>query len=176
MLSSNLKALRKSKGLTQEEFASRLHVVRQTVSKWESGASAPDAETLVRISEILEIPVADLLGETLSVSAAEDDTRVLAEKLSVVTEQLARAAEKKRLFWRIISIAALVLALAFAVWAVSAGLSLRGLAPLPESQIIGGADGPTAVFVTVRVFPVGLVLMALLFVLSVVGIVLTRRN
>ena len=41
MLKDNLKALRKSKGLTQEEFASRLHVVRQTVSKWESGQSAP---------------------------------------------------------------------------------------------------------------------------------------
>ena len=37
MLAENLKALRKAKGLSQEELAARLHVVRQTVSKWEKG-------------------------------------------------------------------------------------------------------------------------------------------
>ena len=37
MLSENLKNLRKAKGLSQEELAARLHVVRQTVSKWEKG-------------------------------------------------------------------------------------------------------------------------------------------
>ena len=113
MLKDNLKALRKSKGLTQEEFASRLHVVRQTVSKWESGQSAPDAETLLRIGEIMEVPVSDLLGETLP-SAEPDAAAVLAEKLSVVTEQLSREAERKRRFRRAVSVAALVLVLAFA--------------------------------------------------------------
>lgn len=39
MLAENLKALRKAKGLSQEELAARLHVVRQTVSKWEQGGS-----------------------------------------------------------------------------------------------------------------------------------------
>ncbi|HIT02416.1 MAG TPA: helix-turn-helix transcriptional regulator [Candidatus Enterenecus merdae] len=39
MFSENLKALRKAKGLTQEELAARLHIVRQTVSKWEKGVS-----------------------------------------------------------------------------------------------------------------------------------------
>ena len=39
MLSDNIKALRKNKGLTQEELALRLNVVRQTVSKWEKGVS-----------------------------------------------------------------------------------------------------------------------------------------
>ena len=39
MLAENLKALRKAKGLSQEELAARLHVVRQTVSKWEQGVS-----------------------------------------------------------------------------------------------------------------------------------------
>ena len=48
--------------------------------------------------------------------------------------------------------------------------------PAAESAVIGGADGPTSVFVTVRVFPVGLALLALLFVLGVVGLVLTARK
>ena len=39
MFAENLRALRKAKGLSQEELAARLHVVRQTVSKWENGLS-----------------------------------------------------------------------------------------------------------------------------------------
>ena len=39
MLNENLKAIRKAKGLSQEELAIKLNVVRQTVSKWEKGVS-----------------------------------------------------------------------------------------------------------------------------------------
>ena len=39
MLNENIKTIRKSKGLSQEELAVRLNVVRQTVSKWEQGVS-----------------------------------------------------------------------------------------------------------------------------------------
>ena len=39
MLNENLKHYRKAKGLSQEELAAKLHVVRQTISKWESGVS-----------------------------------------------------------------------------------------------------------------------------------------
>ena len=62
MLSENIKIIRKSKGLSQEELAERLNVVRQTVSKWEQGLSVPDADLLVSISEVLGVPVSTLLG------------------------------------------------------------------------------------------------------------------
>ena len=39
MLSENIKAIRKSKGLSQEELAAKLNIVRQTISKWEKGGS-----------------------------------------------------------------------------------------------------------------------------------------
>ncbi len=39
MLGENIKAVRKSKGLSQQELAVKLNVVRQTVSKWEQGLS-----------------------------------------------------------------------------------------------------------------------------------------
>ena len=52
MLKDKLKTLRKNKGLSQEELAIKLNVVRQTVSKWEQGLSVPDAEMLISISEI----------------------------------------------------------------------------------------------------------------------------
>ena len=66
MLSENIKTIRKSMGLSQEELAVRLHVVRQTISKWETGLSVPDAELLIALSEILETPVSTLLGETVT--------------------------------------------------------------------------------------------------------------
>ena len=46
MLSDNIRTLRKQKGYSQETLAERLHIVRQTVSKWEKGVSVPDAELL----------------------------------------------------------------------------------------------------------------------------------
>lgn len=63
MLNENLKAVRKSKGLSQEELAIKLNVVRQTISKWEKGLSVPDSEMLIKISDVLETPVSVLLGE-----------------------------------------------------------------------------------------------------------------
>lgn len=47
MLSENIKTIRKSKGLSQEELAVKLNVVWQTISKWEQGLSVPDPETAV---------------------------------------------------------------------------------------------------------------------------------
>ena len=47
MLSDNIKRIRKSKGLSQEELAIKLNVVRQTVSKWENGLSVPDSDMLI---------------------------------------------------------------------------------------------------------------------------------
>ena len=63
MLKDNLKKIRKDKGLSQEELSEKLHVVRQTISKWEKGLSVPDAEMLVSISDIFETPVSEIIGE-----------------------------------------------------------------------------------------------------------------
>lgn len=59
MINDNIKRYRKEKGYSQEEMAVKLHVVRQTVSKWENGRSVPDAEVLIRIAEILDVSVHD---------------------------------------------------------------------------------------------------------------------
>lgn len=88
MLNENIKTLRKSKGLSQEELAVRLNVVRQTVSKWEQGLSVPDSDMLIAISEALETPVSALLGENITAAPA-DDLRAIAEKLEVINSQLA---------------------------------------------------------------------------------------
>ena len=76
MFQDNLKALRKNNGITQEELAARLNVVRQTVSKWEKGLSVPDSELLIKLAEILEVPVSRLLGSKIE---AEEQPDALAE-------------------------------------------------------------------------------------------------
>lgn len=63
MLGETIKSLRTQKGLSQEELAAQLHVVRQTVSKWEQNRSVPDARMLEELSRVLDVPVTDLLGQ-----------------------------------------------------------------------------------------------------------------
>ena len=95
MLKDNLKTLRKNKGLSQEELSIKLNVVRQTISKWETGLSVPDAEMLVTISELFETPVSEILGENIE-KKEKDDLKVISEKLEVVNEQLSNYQKEKR--------------------------------------------------------------------------------
>ena len=95
MLNENIRAIRKSRGLSQEELAIKLNVVRQTVSKWERGLSVPDSDMLVSLSDTLDVPVATLLGEAVS-EPEVDGLRALAERLEVVNLQLARRRQLKR--------------------------------------------------------------------------------
>lgn len=99
MLSANIKAAREAKGLSQEELATKLNVVRQTVSKWERGLSVPDAGLLIALSEAVETPVSVLLGETVPAPKA-DGLEALAAKLEVVNLQLARQSEIRRRTFR----------------------------------------------------------------------------
>ena len=85
MLNENIKTIRKSKGLSQEELAVKLNVVRQTISKWEKGYSVPDAEMISKMSDVFEVPVSELLDQQIKV---EDEQNMLAEQLAQISEQL----------------------------------------------------------------------------------------
>lgn len=108
MFGENLKTLRKQKGFSQEELATRLHVVRQTISKWEKNLSVPDADTLIRLAEVLEVSVSELLGAKIENENAASD---VAEQLSRINEQLAIKNRRSRRIWKIVAIilAAIVL-------------------------------------------------------------------
>ena len=95
MLKDNLKTLRKNKGISQEELSVKLNVVRQTISKWESGLSVPDAEMLISISEVFETPVSEILGENIE-EKEKNDIKVISEKLEIKNEQLSRKQKQKR--------------------------------------------------------------------------------
>ena len=103
MLKENIKTLRKQKGLSQEELSIKLNVVRQTISKWETGLSVPDAEMLISISEVFNTPVSTLLGESIS-EKNPDNLKEISEKLEVINLQLANKRENKRKFWHWFSI------------------------------------------------------------------------
>ena len=128
MINDNIRKYRKEKGISQEEMAVRLHVVRQTVSKWENGKSVPDAEALIGISKLLEVPVSKLLGAEVEQTDMED----LTEELARVNEQLAglhrkedrmKQAGEKRGLILFLSFAAMFLSLAIKQEAVSLFLS-----------------------------------------------------
>ena len=101
MLNENIKALRKNKGLTQDELANRLNVVRQTISKWEKGLSVPDAEMLQKIAEVLESDVSQLLGASIKQIENED---AIVEQLSRINEQLVVKNNRSRKIWKAVGI------------------------------------------------------------------------
>lgn len=108
MFGENLKTLRKQKGFSQEELATRLHVVRQTISKWEKNLSVPDADTLIRLAEILEVSVSELLGTKIESENVASD---VAEQLSRINEQLAIKNRRSRRIWKVVVIVLLIIVL-----------------------------------------------------------------
>jgi len=168
MLSENIKHLRKAKGLSQQELAVKLNVVRQTVSKWEQGLSVPDSDLLLALSDALETPVSVLLGESVTVPEA-DALQAISEKLEVINFQLAKRASTRRKVVRGLLMALCVL--------VAALLILLMLFPSPYLAW-NYADPETAVIGTllhaaewgfVRIAPVILAGAA-------VGLVVTRER
>ena len=139
MLNENIKAIRKSKGLSQEELAVKLNVVRQTISKWENGLSVPDSDMLISISEALETPVSVLLGEPVAEPEAVD-LKAVCEKLEIINLQLAqrKTARRKILHWLFLSLC-VVLAVIFAILSAFESSYLGWNYSDPETAVAGAA-------------------------------------
>lgn len=154
MLKENIKSLRKQKGLSQEELAVKLNVVRQTVSKWEQGLSVPDAEMLVSLSEVFEVPVSTLLGESITGEADPDHLKEIAEKLEVVNTQLLRNSENRRKTWRYVFIGVFIVTLILIMILASLGNSyLEWDYQDPELAVLGvGIHAFVWIFVRIAPF------------------------
>ena len=168
MLNENIKAIRKSKGLSQEELAVKLNVVRQTISKWEKGLSVPDSDMLISISEALETPVSTLLGETVDKPRA-DDLKAIAEKLEIINLQLAqRKAAGRRLLHRLfISLGAVTLIIAACL--IITGSPYLGWDFSDPETAVAGTFYHAFEWLFVRIAPI-------IFTAAVVGIILTRKK
>ena len=168
MLNENLKSIRKSKGLSQEELAAKLYVVRQTVSKWEKGLSVPDSDMLIAISEVLETPVSILLGETVD-EQNPDDLKVIAAKLEVINLQLAqikrsRTAALHRTFISVCVVVSVFAAFLIALESPYLNWNFND----PETAVVGTFFHAFE-FIFVRIAP-------FVFIGAVVGAVLTRKG
>lgn len=169
MLDENIKRLRKAKGLSQEELAIKMNVVRQTVSKWETGLSVPDASMLILLANELDTSVSALLGEAEAETAAVDEIKVISEKLEVINLQLAKRhmAKVKFVRWSLIVLCALIAALFIALAAINGSYMDWNYAG-PEFAVAGTLfHGFEFVFVRLAPF---------VFLASVIGIVLTYKK
>ena len=168
MLNENIKAIRKSKGLSQQELAIKLNVVRQTVSKWEQGLSVPDSDMLIAISEVFETPVSTLLGETV-IETKADNLKAISEKLEVINLQLAqrKTMRRKILHWMLISLC-IIMAAIFAAMAVLNSPYLGWDYSAPETAVIG-VGFHTFEWLFIRLAPIVLIG-------AIIGIILTRKK
>lgn len=168
MLKENIKTLRKSKGLSQEELAIKLHVVRQTVSKWEQGLSVPDSEMLVTISEIFETPVSTLLGENISESKV-DDLKVISEKLEVINLQLLQRknARRKMFKWLLISLCVITIIIFISLVLLNS-FYLTWDYKDPETAVLGVAFHSFE-WLFVRIAPI-------ILIGSIIGIILIHKK
>ena len=168
MLSGNIKTIRKSKGLSQQELAVKLNVVRQTVSKWEQGLSVPDSDMLISISESLETPVSTLLGETV-VETEVDDLKAISAKLEVINLQLAqrKITGKRILHWLLISVCAAIIVI-FAILSALESPYLGWDYSDPETAILGVAVHSFE-WLFVRVAPI-------ILIGAIIGIFVTRKK
>jgi putative transcriptional regulator len=168
MLNENIKAIRKSKGLSQQELAVKLNVVRQTVSKWEQGLSVPDSDILISLSEVLETPVSTLLGEI--VTETEVDTlKAISEKLEVINLQLAqrKTTRRKIIYWLVISLCAIIV-IGFAILLALESPYLGWNYGDPETAVLGVAFHSLE-WLFVRVAPI-------ILIGAVIGIFLIRKK
>ena len=168
MLNENIKAIRKSKGLSQEELAIKLNVVRQTISKWEKGLSVPDSNMLISISEVLETPVSTLLGETV-VESKVDDLKAISEKLEIINLQLAqrKTTRRKILHWLLILLCTVIVAISVVLIVLNSpylGWDYND----PETAVLGVAFHSLE-WLFVRLSPI-------IIIGAMVGIFLTRKK
>lgn len=168
MLNENIKAIIKSKGLSQEELAIKLNVVRQTISKWERGLSVPDSEMLISISEVFETSVSTLLGETV-IESKVDDLKAISEKLGIINLQLAqrKIMRRKMFHWLFISLCAVIVTITAVLVALHSPY-LGWDYNAPETAVVGVAFHAFE-WLFVRGAPI--ILLG-----SIVGIFLTRKK
>lgn len=87
-LQNNIRRLRHEQNMTQEQLAEKLHVSRQTISKWEQGLSIPDADMLLRLVDALNTSIDGLVGTAPPTTSEEALPESLSTKTSAESEAL----------------------------------------------------------------------------------------
>ena len=118
-LAQRIRETRQQKGFSQEALAERMEVSRQAVTKWETGKACPSTEKLLRLSQVLEVPLEELAGP---------------ESLTT------KSAKTSKLPWVLLALTVL-----FGIGTATAWVCLP---PQLPDNVIGYADVPTGIYVT----------------------------
>ena len=105
-LSDKIIKLRKAKGWSQEDFAEKLNVSRQAVSRWENGTALPDANNILQLSKLFAVSADYLLNE----DCVRDET------VHAVKEVNAAAAAEKKKDSKLHLVASIAFAIAGLIW------------------------------------------------------------
>ncbi len=93
-----LQALRKERGLTQEQLGEKLHVAGKTISRWETGAYMPPVEMLAALSEMYGVTINELVnGERI---APADVPAKADEALTIALKEVPFMMHERQLFWK----------------------------------------------------------------------------
>lgn len=118
-----IQALRKGRGLTQEQLAARLGVSRQAVSRWELDETLPDTQNLLPLKEALGVSIDTLLDSTRGLDEPAPQAG-LAPAAASPPARPSLGALLKRRFWLLLLPVELVLFVALAVWRLGKAPSL----------------------------------------------------
>lgn len=118
-----IQALRKGRGLTQEQLAARLGVSRQAVSRWELDETLPDTQNLLPLKEALGVSIDTLLDSTRGLEEPAPQAG-LAPAAASPPARPSLGALLKRRFWLLLLPVELVLFVALAVWRLGKAPSL----------------------------------------------------
>lgn len=141
-LGSFLVMLRKEKNMTQKQLAEKIHVTDKAISKWERGVGIPDITNLEALAEVLDVTVAELIQ-----CKRQEQPSVAPEQVSEIVNTTFDIAKYQVQIARRRMITGMI----FAV--IGAILIVTGIHYLcsPAISIIGGADGPTSIFLAAKI-------------------------
>lgn len=105
-LNKKLVALRKKKGMTQEELAEAIKVSRQAISRWEVGTALPLADNLMWLSKFYEVSMDELMGD---VTSGEQESSEGKKATNI----------KNRVFQKFFAIACVLILIVIIMWAIS---------------------------------------------------------
>ena len=164
MIGENIKRLRTENGISQDELAKRLNVVRQTVSKWERGISVPDSQLLIPLARELNTTVSELIGE---------DTLTQGNSTCNTEENNSKAI---KIVLKAVFITGIVISSITILDAVADAIR-RVMLIMNGGGIIGGVDLPTFIYVTGGGAGVAATVVCLLILMGcIAGLIWLRKK
>ena len=122
-----LKQLRKEKGLTQEELAEKFYTSSRTVSRWETGKTMPDLNSLIELADFYDVDIREIIDGERKENNMDKETKETLQKVAEYAEE-----ENKRLNNRLSA----MLLVSGLLLTLSALLSTSGIAESPIRNIL----------------------------------------